>query len=104
MRTISRVALIIIAVNIGASLVMTGVCSGPIDQIFIGWRDLSACYSYFGGCIVGGNQDNDEIGVILLTLFLCLFVAAYFIFKLIVSFCLPAFKRDAPSARPLTLR
>lgn len=40
--------LILISVAIFAALVTTGTCSGPIDQVFTGWRDTT-------GCTVGGG-------------------------------------------------
>ena len=40
--------LILIVVAIFVSIITSGMCGGPIDQIFSGWRDTSFCNTEAG--------------------------------------------------------
>lgn len=53
--------LILISVALFVALVTTGTCSGPIDNIFTGWRDTTGC-TVGGGwnCVVGSPLSNDN--------------------------------------------
>lgn len=74
---------ILIALMIFISLINTGLCTGPIDQIFIGWRDMTAsCDSNHGSCFGGGqlNAFRDG-GVFVLMASLVLIGGLFFVIK-----------------------
>ena len=50
--------LILIALMIFISLINTGLCTGPIDQIFIGWRDTTVSCDYYQQSCFGGSSMN----------------------------------------------
>lgn len=72
----AKIILMIIALVIVTSLVISGSCDGPIDQIF-GWRDKTGCggKSYLGLQTEGKER---EIGAIA-SIYLFLFIAFYYV-------------------------
>ena len=61
--------LILIAVAISVSIITSGICGGPIDLIFTGWRDTSHCalgtLSWFPGEALT-NYERDKGSTILI--------------------------------------
>jgi hypothetical protein len=52
--------LILLAVGIFVALITSGVCNGPIDEVFIGWRDTTACESGIWTCFVGESSSSER--------------------------------------------
>ena len=74
--------LFLIALTIFMSLINTGLCTGPIDQIFIGWRDMTASCEFNMGC-QGGDYSGGGAAILLL---LSVFVGVlFFLFKTFLS-------------------
>ena len=72
-----------VSVALFVALITSGTCSGPIDQIFVGWRDSVGC-SVGGGwnCLGGGmsadiQRENGALALIFL-LFFTLFIYGLF--------------------------
>jgi len=84
----SNVILLAIGFVIASSLVISGTCDGPIDQI-IRWRDKTGCDSglNFLGLPIG---QSTEIGVMIMFLFLVFILFYYVLYKLWKS----TFKRE----------
>jgi len=63
--------IITIAIIIAAALVTSAMCTGPIDDIFPGWRDESNCKSYDFICFFNGvYEKQDTSSFVILVLFL----------------------------------
>ncbi len=78
--------LILIAVGIFVSMVTSGVWTGPIDQVFAGWRDTTGCDTGVWTCFFGKGSPSDYVrdeGVIVLVFLLVLSLLAFGTFKTI---------------------
>jgi hypothetical protein len=80
---IKKTISLIIAFVIGVSLVTSGICQGPIDQIFVGWRDSTGCIYY--GCLGIWNSDTERttgvIGMLVLSVLSGIFYLFYSIIR-----------------------
>lgn len=76
------------------ALIATVTCEGPIDTIFMNWRDNTACAYKTYGCIIGvSDTSNKADGAIVLAIFLILTAIIYTIL-LIVKRLIKKLKND----------
>ncbi len=73
----ARKVLYLAAISLVISLIATVTCDGPIDQIFMNWRDKTSCLTT-PGCIVGiGYGEGTALVAALSSIFL-VFVAVIY--------------------------
>jgi len=77
--------LILIVVAIFVSIITSGMCGGPIDQIFSGWRDTSFCSTETGifslvpgEALTNYHRDGGAFFLIFVSLALLLLVGLFF--------------------------
>ncbi|WP_455205327.1 hypothetical protein [Kaarinaea lacus] len=71
-----KILLCCIGAIIAISLVASSTCHGPIDAIFVGWRDQTGC-DFGSTCLVGGNENHSAAGAGVLLLFLIFMALSY---------------------------
>ena len=84
--------LLIVSISIIAALVASSICSGPIDQIFPGVRDLTKCAKFgfepfrISTLSLHTNTDRDKGVVVLLSLvfILILFCGLFLLIKKVI--------------------
>ena len=77
----------LVAISIAAATITSGICNGPIDDIFTGLRDTSHCVGN-KGCVINGiiggdpftDHDRDG-GVFILTILLLITLVVREIFS-----------------------
>jgi len=80
----AKLMLYLIMLSIGLSLVISNSCGGPIDQIFIGWRDSSICPDPSQiTCLIGSAPDSGPLTFFVAPL---MFVVMIFVINLFMSF------------------
>jgi len=77
--------LILIGFSIAIALVTSIACSGPIDVVFAGWRDMTFCETNNSfTCFIPGESDQYRgSGVVVLVMLLLLSALLYGIYKLV---------------------
>ena len=83
MNFMKKTVLVIISLIIASSLFLSNVCSGPIDRIFIGWRDLTRCVDrapHFNFGIHNISHYRDT-GALLLLFILTIILVLFLFFK-----------------------
>lgn len=69
-----KLILTIIGITLVYSLIASGICEGPIDEIFIGWRDKTGCI--YQSCIIGAQEQSANTGALAIAVFLVLVAIA----------------------------
>jgi len=82
MEILKKTILVLIALGVASSLILSNACTGPIDSIFIGWRDLTKC-SPPGGHFFS-TEHLRQGGVYILLLLLIILVAVMYLYKIFI--------------------